>query len=281
MSDLMIHEFRERAERGLDVPDVEEIQRRGRGLRRRRAALAVGGLALVLLAGGVAGLTSDRTDDTMPAGPADPTPRVTWESGVNTTWRTGEEVLEPGPSEVRYGGAMVRFTAPDQGWEWWDIGVGMRMSEARPNEYHAAVFFLPNPTARLAPCAASRSQALGTDPDRLIDNVAPLVGMAKSSVLREPRVVDAFGTTAVHLQLETVIGCAEYGGDPAQLRGTLNGVANDPGWGGHNVLDLWHVVVPGDDPQSILVASWNFDRGDEPHPEVTAFLESIEIEPAE
>lgn len=217
----------------------------------------------------------------MPAGPADPAPRVTWESGVNTTWRGGEEVLQPGPSEARYGRAIVRFTVPDQGWEWWDIGVGMRMSDARPNEYHAAIFFLPDATVRLAPCAASRSQALGTDSDRLIDNVAPLVGMAKSSVLREPRVVTAFGTTAVHLQLETVVGCAQYGGDPAQLRGMLNGVASGPGWGGRNVLDLWHVVVPGEKPQSMLVASWNFDRSDEPNPEVTALLDSIEIEPVD
>ena len=74
MSDLMIHEFRERAERGLDVPDVAEIQRRGRALRRRRAAAVVGGLALVLLTGGVAGLTSDRTDEHDAGRPGRPHP---------------------------------------------------------------------------------------------------------------------------------------------------------------------------------------------------------------
>lgn len=280
MSDLLIHEFRDRAERGLDVPDVAEIQRRGRALRRRRAATAVGSLALVLAAaGGVTGLTAGGGDqDAMPASPPEPSRSGSWESGVHLSYDGGEEVLEPGTSQARYGGALVRFTVPSQQWEWWEIGVGLRKSDAELNGYHAAVFFLPDATARLAPCTASRSQTLGTDPDRLTANVAPLLDMAGSSVLREPRVVTAFGTTAVHLQLETTAGCKQYGGDPAQLRGVLNGNISDPGWSGRHTLDLWHVVVPGDAPHSLLVASWDLDPSAEGEAEVRSLLDSMEIE---
>ena len=36
MSDLKITQFRERAERGLDIPDLAVIARRGRALRRNK-----------------------------------------------------------------------------------------------------------------------------------------------------------------------------------------------------------------------------------------------------
>lgn len=283
MSDLMVHEFRDRAERGLDVPDVAEIQRRGRALRRQRAATAVGSLALVLAAaGGVTGLATGGGDqDSMPASPPEPSPSGTWDSEVRLSYDGGEEVLEPGTSQARYGNAMVRFTVPSQQWEWWDVGMGLRRSDADPNFYHAGVFFLPQATVRLAPCDASRSEALGTDSSRLTDNVAPLLGMAGSSVRQEPRVVTAFGTTAVHLQLETTAGCEQYGRDPSQLRGVLNGNISDPGWSGRNTLDLWHVVVPGETPRSLLVASWDLDRSAEGEAEVRALLDSLEIEPVD
>lgn len=285
MSDLLIHEFRDRAERGLDVPDVAEIQRRGRSLRRRRAATAVGSLALVLAAaGGVSTLATDGGDNgSMPATPPDPSRSPAWDSGIRTTYDRGEEVLQPGESQVRYGPAMVRFTAPSKNWEWWDVGFGLRRTATSQDDYAAAVFFMPQPTVRLAPCDASRSTPLGTDPDRLVDNVSPLLEMAHSRVLQQPREVTAFGTRAVYLRLETTAGCEQYGGDPSQLRGLFNGGNVEPGFGGRHELELWHVVVPGETPQSLLVAAFPWDQGggERHQPEIAAMIDSIEIEPVD
>ncbi len=279
MSDLKIHEFRERAERGLAIPDFAEIERQGRALRRRRVAGVVSGLALVLVAGGgIAAMTTERTDGMPPVTPDAPTPAAPpWDDGVRTTIDRGEVMLAPGTSSVVYGGVEVGFRAPSEDWEWWDVGMGLRRAGDDANRYAETVFFLPRATARLQPCAAGRSQPLGTDTDRLVANVAPLLDLAHSTVTQEPRVVTAFGGTAVHLQLEATAGCSEYGTNPAQLRGVINGSQFDSGWPGRRLLDLWHVVVPGPEPQSLLVASWDLGGTSRNDAELQALLDSIEI----
>jgi hypothetical protein len=280
MSDLKIHEFRQRAQSGLDVPDLSLIERRGRALRHRRAATATAALALALVAG--IGITNTVTDDAAtgrgPVAPPSPAPTPAWDAGVRTSVDQGEEVLLPGPSEVTYDGVTVRFDVPGEHWEWWGPGTGLRRAVDEADEYGAAVFFLRDAEVRLRPCRAVRTQSLGTDPDRLLSNVAPLLDLAHGRVLEEPRVVTAFGGTAVHLQLQTEGTCAEGGDLPIQLRGTYQGSATDIGWPERYELDLWHVLAPGDVPESMLVVAWDLDGTPQHGAERRALLDSIRID---
>ena len=280
MSDLKIHEFRERAERALDIPDLADIERRGHALRRRKLAAAAGALAVVLVAGaGLTRLAADSTDAAPgPAKPPSPAPTTSWDDGVRTALKQGENVLRPGPAQVTYDPATVRFDAPGANWEWWGVGMGLRRTAHDPQKYGAAVFFLQDPRARLQPCRGHRVEALGADPDRLIANVTPLLDLAHSTVLQEPRVVEAFGGTAVHLRLRTDDSCREGGDGPVQLGGTDNGSAIEPAWPGRRILDLWHVVATGPEPASILVASWDLNGTSKHHALQRALLGSMRID---
>lgn len=279
MSDLKITEFRERAESGLDIPDLAVIERRGHALRRRRRAVATGCLALVVVVGaGFARIAADGDAALAPAIRPGPTPSTAWNDGVRTALDRGEEVLLPGPSEVLYDGVAVRFDVPGANWEWWGEGMGLRRTAEDINEYAAAVFFLPDASARLRPCGDDRVQELGADPGDLIANVAPLLDLAHATVLHGPRITTAFGDTAVHLRIRTNGICPEGGGGPAQLRGVANGSGVDPGWEGQHALDLWHVVVPGPEPASMLIASWDLDGTSVSRDQHRALLDSLRIE---
>jgi hypothetical protein len=278
MSDLKIAEFRELAERGLDVPDLAVLERRGRNLRRRRVATTAGGLALALGAGlGIANIAMDSGDTALdPATTPSPT-SSTWD-GVRTTLDHGEGVLLPGPQELIRDGVAVRFDAPGENWEWWGPGMGLRRTADDPHNYGASIFFLQDASARLQPCRDDRVQALGADPDQLIANVAPLLDLAHATVLQGPRVVTAFGGAAVHLRLQTNGACPDGGGGPAQLRGVVHHSPVDPAWPGQNVLDVWHVVVPGPERASMLVASWDLDGTSEHDDQRQALLDSLRID---
>lgn len=280
MSDLKITEFRERAERGLDMPDLAVIERQGRALRHGRVAAAVGGLALVLVAGlGIANIATDGSDAALdPATSPSLTPSTSWDNGVRTSLDRGEEVLLPGPSEVIYDGVAVHFDVPGERWEWWGSGMGLRRTADNIDEYGAAIFFLPDASARLQPCSDDRAQALGANPHELIANVAPLFDLAHATVLQGPRVVTAFGGDAVHLRLHTNGICLGGGDAPAQLRGMVNGSEAEPGWPGKNVLDVWNVVVPGPEPTAMLVASWDLDGTTKHHDQQQALLDSLRID---
>jgi hypothetical protein len=279
MSDLRLIEFRERAEGGLDVPELAEIERRGRALRRRRLAAGVGGLALVLLAGaGIARMGTEPGDAAPdPAAPPSPAPSTSFDHGVRTTVDLAEEVLLPGRSEARYDGLAMSFDVTGRSWEWWDGGVGLRRSAVEPDEYAAAVFFLPQPSARLRPCYEDRAQPLGADPERLVANAAPLLDLAHATVIQEPRVVSAFGGTAVHLRVRTDGACPAGAALPVQLRGVVGGAPFDSAWPGRHEVDLWHVVVPGADPTSLLVASWDMDGTAVQREQQRVLLDSLRI----
>ena len=87
--------------------------------------------------------------------------------------------------------------------------------------------------------------------------------------------VTAFGGPAVHLRLETKGTCPDSKVSPAQLGGTDD--ADGPGWGGPHVLDVWNVVVPGPEPASLLVASWDLDGTDRHRALRQALLDSLRI----
>ena len=283
MSDLKIGEFIERAERGLDLPDLAVIERQGRALRHRRVAAAAGCLAVALMAGGgIAEIARDDTDAThVPTTRPSPAPSTPMAKDVRTSINRGESVLLPGPSAVTYEGIEVSFDVPGKRWEWWDVGMGLRRTADDPDNYGAAVFFLLNATARLQPCSSDQVRALGSDPDELIANVAPLLDLAHATVLEPPRVVTAFGGDAVHLRLQTNGTCPDAGlSRPLQLGGgvDVNGAAAEPGWGGQHQLDVWHVVLPGPEPASMLVASWDLDGTNRHHAQQQALINSLRID---
>lgn len=285
MSDQRILEFRERAERGLELPDLATLDRRGHALRRHRVAAGVGALALAVLAGaGVAAGTGGH-DDASDAPAGAPSPSATsptpgsliGEEGLRLRSSMGEDVLLPGPSSIRYDRLRIAFDVPGEGWEWWGVGMGLRRAPGVADEYAASVFFLLGADARLKPCDAHRTEPLGTDPERLVDNVAPLLRLARSTVLEQPRVVQAFGTSAVHLRLETQGTCAEEAGFPSQLRGWFDQTSTTPGWDGTHILDLWHVLLPTPRPRSVLVASWDLGGTPAQHRDRQNLLTSMEI----
>ena len=282
MSDLKISEFRERAEGGIALPDLAALERRGRARRQRRMVAAVGGLALTLAAGfGVVRvLSAEEAVTPTPVTPPTPTPTLTIDdNGIRTTPSLGEDVLVAGRQSVTYGGVTVEFHVPGENWEWFGPpGLALRESADAPDEYEAAVFFLPEPSARLEPCRADRVRTLGTDSANPLANVAPLLDLAGTTVLQQPRVVSAFGQQVVHLRLRADGGCTDSGPEPSQLQGMFPGEPVGPGWSGTRVLDLWHVVNPGEQPTSMLVASWDLgdDRGRAPG--YQALIDSLRIQ---
>ena len=58
----------------------------------------------------------------------------------------------------------------------------------------------------------------------------------------------------------------------------VNGSATDLAWPGQHVLDVWHVVVPGPEPVSMLVASWDLDGTSRNHDQQRALLDSLRID---
>jgi len=283
MSEMKIAEFRERAEHGLDWPELARIEQRGRARRRRKVVAAVGGLALAAVAGaGVVDRVADPSGSSdsapVPAGSTSPDPVSTVQPGLRTTLDRGEDVLLPGRSKVDYDGIEVAFDAPSKSWEWWGAGLGLRRG-ANPDNYAAAIFFLPDSSARVQACAAHDVQPLGADPDNLVANVAPLLDLARSRVLQPPQVVTAFGTTAVHARLETDGFCPDHRALPIQLRGVVGGQYVDPGFGRHRTLDVWHLVVPGTAPRTVTVASWDLGATSAQRLEQQALLDSLRIAP--
>lgn len=275
MSEPLITQFRTRAERGLDAPDLAELERRGRALRRRRTATAVGAVVLLLAAGAGTTQLAGRADDTMgPASPPAPSPTRSLDDRIDTRFDTGEEMLVAGRATSAYGDVDVTFDVPGPDWEWWDVGMGLRRTGEEVNSYAAAVFFLFEPTARLKPCDAERQEPLGTDPDRLIANVTPLLSLAHSRVVQEPEVVRAFGRDAVHLRLRTDGSCP-LSGLATQLQGVLGVESPAPEFDG--ALDLWHVVLPDSTSGSVLVASWELDGTERHRAERRAVLDSVQI----
>ena len=282
MSEVKIAEFRERAEHGLDWPELARIEQRGRARRHRKVAAALGGLALVVVAGaGVVDRVTDTSADSAPtpAGSTSPDPTPTAQPGIRTTVDRGEDVLLPGRSKADYDGVEVALDAPSRTWEWWGSGVGLRRG-ADPDNYAGAVFFLPDASVRVQACAAQRVQPLGADPDNLVANVAPLLDLARSRVLQPPSVVTAFGTTAVHARLETDGFCPDHLDLPLQLRGVVGGHYVDPGFERQSTLDVWHVVVPGTGPRTVTVVSWDLGGTSAQRLEQRALLGSLRIAPS-
>ena len=55
------------------------------------------------------------------------------------------------------------------------------------------------------------------------------------------------------------------------------GAEAEPGWPGKHMLDAWHIVVPGPQPTSILIASWDLDGTSKHHDQQEALLNSIRL----
>lgn len=276
MSELKIREFRARATLGVHLPDLAVLERRGRALRRRRAVAALGGAAVVLAAGaGLVTLSANAPAPTVPEGPAAllsgaPSP------GVLTTQVAGDPMVLPGHAELALGDFTYSFEVTGRRWELWDVGVVLRTG-AEPDRHSAALVFVPDPSVRLDPCRTGRWTTLGSDPDDRVGNVAPLLHLAHSRVQERPRVVSAFGETAVHLRVQAAGPCAYYGEAPAQLRGRRGVSFFDRSFEGWHTLDLWHLLVEPDKP-GLLVAVWDLDRdGTHPGP-VRSLLESLRVE---
>lgn len=282
MSDLRIADFRERAERGIAAPDLATLERRGRVLRQRRVTAVAGGLALTLAVGFGATrvLAPEEGAAPGPSTPPSATPTSALATGNLARVDDGrdEVVLAVGPAFLAVGRATVRFDVPVDNWEWWGSGMGLRSSSDTPDSYSSAIFFLQSPSARVEPCRADRGRALGNDPERLIANVAPLLEVPRTTVLESPRVVSAFGGLAVHLRIRSDGSCREDGQAPAQFRGVTNGEYVEPGWSGTRVTDLWHVVIPGPQASSILVAAWDLGATSTELGHRQALLDSLVIE---
>ena len=79
----------------------------------------------------------------------------------------------------------------------------------------------------------------------------------------------------MHLRLETKGACPDSIGNPGQLASMDD--PRGPGWGGPYVLDVWNVVIPGPEPASMLVASWDLDGTARHRAERQALLDSVRI----
>ena len=121
MSEQLLKDFAEAAERRVAVPELADLTSRGRDLHRARIAGAVGALALVLVAvGGVVSAVS--RDDRIERPAEDPRPGVARELDARPV-EVDPDLLPGQRYEVRpwsVDGRPVRveFKVPGTGWVW-------------------------------------------------------------------------------------------------------------------------------------------------------------------
>ena len=288
MHEELIREFVERAEAGVRLPALKELQDRGRRRHRNRLASVAVAAVFVAAATGVGILASTgggegRTD---PA-PAE-TPAVHLDVLVpNKQVAAGREYTNPVFGQdyahtVPDGKQIVgRFTVVGQDWYWFKDSIGKLAPGAQPDaeaaQPYAEVRISLADRVPVDQCRAGTTQwqdAAGT-PLEFSRQVAaiPLV-----RVLDEPATAELSGYPAAHMRLEVTRLCPRYGDAflwsvfPMSSSG-VPGVAAVY-WPGQ-VVDQWVVDVDG----SLVVVSTNHspELPDSLVEEAQATADSVEL----
>ncbi|HET9420545.1 MAG TPA: hypothetical protein VFO49_05365 [Nocardioides sp.] len=245
MSDLELREFRTRAEELVDLPDLAELEGRGRRLRQRRVALGAGLAAAVLAVTGGLVAANQRDDaDSTPIEPPDdraPAEVVDYPGAVMETLDAGTYLMQPSRAA---GAPEVLVTLPP-GWNAWE-GPNRFEGDLDTTPWYAGLLVVNVTAVATDPCdnPAATGTAVDGTPDDLVAAIKRIPGLR---VTATPESDQLFGYPATHLQVRRVPGFGRCDGDFALFDTETNGVVV----GGIDTLaDTWVVDVDG---QAFLV----------------------------
>jgi hypothetical protein len=196
MSELQLREFRAHAEELVDLPDLAELESRGRRLHRRRVALGAGLAAAVLaVTGGLVAADQRDDGDSTPVEPPDKRD-VSYPGAVMETLDAGTYVLQP---SLENDAPRVRLTLPE-GWNAWE-GPNRFDGNLDTSTWYAGVLVVEVEAVASEACGPPvRGDCVGETPEELVDALRRAPGF-KVTVDEAP--TEMFGYPATHLQLRS------------------------------------------------------------------------------
>ncbi|MFC4786033.1 hypothetical protein ACT8ZV_16260 [Nocardioides sp. MAHUQ-72] len=275
MSELELREFASRAEELVPLPDLAELEHRGRDLHRRRVAAGTALAAVVLAAAGMVAIRDDAPRSVEPIKPPDSTGAQPYPGAVMETLDRGTYTMDISSDPLF---PVARVTLP-RGWNAWQ---GPNRFEERDGgqsedeslgelEWYVGVLVVDVDAVSSRLCV----------PPQIDDEVGPTAaslvrairGIPGFRVLVDTVPDSMFGHPATHLRLVTTPALGDC--DTNLFDTTANGVVG----GFADTEDVWVVDVAGD---PVLVDS---QRSDGTPPRIQRQLEevveSIEFHPSE
>ncbi len=247
MSERLMQEFRERAERLIPLPDLDELRRRGAARRRVRLAAGAAVLASALAIGGIVVATT--IDDENAIGPAqigptriNPTPPPSardcellepenggWFASVPSgcelpawvdVW--AQKYVDPGPyffrplntdlAPARSGDLEAHFVIPGDYWYWWGGGAGKANPAGPEFSLYQRIAITPIIGVHEQRCQGSAPDHVQAVPESVLSVAQTLVASPGVEVLEGPSSVQKFGYDAAHVRFTVTERCP---GDPA------------------------------------------------------------------
>ena len=260
MHEQLIREFAERAEAGVRLPDLNELQDRGRRRRRNNLASAVVAAVFAVAATGVGILVTTAGDDGRSAPPPAETPGADLDVLVpEKQVAAGREYTHPVFGQdyahtVAEGQQIVaQFTVVGQDWHWLKDSLGKLSPDADPDaeEYqpYAEVRMSLADRVPVDQCRAGTPEwedAAGT-PLGFSQQIAAIPLLR---VLDEPTATELSGYPAAHVRLEVTRLCPRYRDMILWSIFPMSSTGpGEPGVGAvymaGQVVDLWIVDVDG------------------------------------
>ena len=277
MSESRLRAFAEQAERLVDLPDVEALERRGNDVRARRRTTAVAAALLVAIGGTVA--VQERFQRADEPDKVDTPGRPVMPYPGNQMHDLDAGTYELSPSSVRDEPTAL-ITLPD-GWNSWegpnrfdgqlpDDPVTGRYNEtplARATWY---VGVLVVKVLGVSQDACYAVPGHFTFVDTYAETVAAVSSLPGYRMAAAPREETMFGRRATHLVLRATAGTKACVDETNMLLTSANGTV-----GGEAHFELWVVDVDG--VPLTVVTGWNGDVPPEVMAEQSDVVDSIEF----
>lgn len=268
MNELQLREFRTRAEELVDLPDLAELESRGRRLRQRRMALGAGVAAAVLAVTGglVAANQRDDGDPTPIEPPDDRAPsEIVYPGAVMEILDAGTYLLQP---SLDADAPRARVTLPE-GWNAWE-GPNRFDGDLETNDFYAGMLVVDVDAVASRPCQGPRSDDVVGDGGAEL--VAALQGLPGAQVRIEKVPDEMFGYPATHLRMTFPVPARKCQTDVNVFVTSRHGII---GGADDTMRDAWVVDVDGN---AILVtAGYSTKTPPEIRDELYAIVDSIEF----
>jgi hypothetical protein len=277
MSELKLREFADTAERLVELPDLADLERRGRSLQvRRRVAVVAAAVALAVLGGLLARSITPKAIE--PVHPVKP------EIGQSQPYPGNQmRTLEPGTYELHPSSVSSEPTALvtlPRGWNDWEGPNrfnGHRPGDPTIGRYNEpaltrATWYVGVLVVKLV-AVANRVCERPLSPDDFVHTydeiVAAMTHLPGYRITEGPTRLEAFGRPATHLRYRQT-GTRQSCPDDTTMMTATNG-----GIGGEENMDVWVVDVEGV-PLTVF-KSWNGDVPARIAAELDAVVESVEF----
>jgi hypothetical protein len=241
MSELKLREFGARAEELVTLPDLAELERRGRDLHHRRIAVVAAAAACVLAVAGIAVVRQDSPKNVAPIKHPDDS------RGVRSYPGNVMRDLDGGTYELVISGSPdvpdVRFTLP-AGWNAWEgpnrfngHAAGRNNEEALGHlTWYAGIVYLDLAAIATKPCG--ETHAVSSTVAAVTRAVAHAPG---HRVTRDADPVRAFGYPATHFRIRPTAALDDCPDDALYV--SARGAGIQPFTDGAS--DVWVVDVEG------------------------------------